>query len=347
MQLDYDEEVTFRSLEALRELARHPKDGPFFLCASYTHPHDPFVINEPWWDLYRDADIPPPAVPERSLNEHHPFNQWLQIHHRIPEFPPEPQWVHNARRAYFGMVSYFDHQVGRLIAELERLGLDDNTLICVTSDHGEMLGEQGMWFKRTFYEPSIRVPLVFAGAGVEAKGKSSSGTVSLLELFPTFLEIGQLADAEAVCHRLPGKSLAPELAGAPTTGSGEAIIEYFSEGVVQPMRGIIKDSIKLVTVHEEEPLLFDLKKDPNELNNEYSNPEYAERREELMTYLLDGYDPEEQRSKVLASQQNRHWIQEAFSKGNSPQWDAKPYFDGGKRYVRDFDAQESSKRKRL
>ena len=160
MQLDYDEEVSFRALEALRDLARRQEaDRPFFLCASYTHPHEPFTATREWWDLYDHDTIDMPTVPAMPLARMHPYDQWLQIHHMVDTHAPEAEHIRNARHAFYAMVSTFDHQVGRLLSELERLGLAENTVVLVTSDHGEMLGEHGMWFKRTYLDPSTRVPL--------------------------------------------------------------------------------------------------------------------------------------------------------------------------------------------
>lgn len=346
MQLDYDEEVTFRSLEALRDLARSPADGPFFLCASYTHPHDPFIIHEPWWSLYPDEAVSPPTIPGRPLEAHHPFNQWLQIHHRIPEFPPRENWIRAARRAYLGMVSYFDHQVGLLLRELERLGLRDQTMVVVTSDHGEMLGEQGMWFKRTFYEPSVRVPLIISGPQV-SRPKRVHSAVSLVDLYPTFIGIAGLGDSEAHPSPLSGSSLQPFFAGENPCHPGEAVIEYFSEGTCRPMRSIVRDDFKLVSVMDEDPLLFHLAEDPHEQINLFDDPEHQSVVRQLSERLFQNYQHEEHYRKVLQSQKSRRWIQEAHENGPSPDWDIHPMASGPDRYVRRWDAQETSKRRRI
>ncbi len=346
MQLDYDEEVTFRSLEALRDLARSPEEGPFFLCASYTHPHDPFIINDPWWSLYPDEVVLPPTVPARPLEEHHPFNQWLQVHHRIPEFPPRERWILAARRAYLGMVSYFDHQVGLLLQELERLGLRDETLIVVTSDHGEMLGEQGMWFKRTFFEPSVRVPLLFSGPGVP-RGERVSNPVSLVDLFPTFLEVAGLDDESLSPFTLAGKSLIPFFSGGGDCHPGEVLIEYFSEGTCRPMRTVVKGEHKLVSVMDEAPLLFLLNKDPHEQDNRAEDPSMTDLLRRLSNRLFQNYDHREQFQKVLQSQKSRRWIQQAHDRSPTLDWDFHPTGSGPSRYVRRWDAQETSKRRRI
>ena len=93
MQLDYDEEVCFRSEEALRRLARQEDDRPFFLCASFTHPHDPFLITQEYWDLYDHDSVEMPAAPAKPLDQMHPYDQWLQIHHMADVNPPDDEAI--------------------------------------------------------------------------------------------------------------------------------------------------------------------------------------------------------------------------------------------------------------
>lgn len=344
MQLDYDEEVTFRTLEALRDQARGDEKEPFFLCASYTHPHDPFTITQDWWGLYDHGAIDMPAVGAQEIDMMHPYNQWLQIHHMVDVYPPSEEAIRNARHAFYGMVSYFDHQVGVLVHELERLGLRENTLVVVTSDHGEMLGEHGMWFKRTFFDPSVRVPLIFSGGGVEV-GTRVKETVSLVDLFPTFLEMSGLPDWQEVTADLAGDSLGGLLRGESPDWKDEAVVEYYSEGVYQPMRMCVGDGLKYVYVHEEEDLLFDLEKDPNELYNCIGDVSYAERLAKLKARVFEGWDATEVRERVIQSQQRRHLINEA--RGEKEVWDVQPHFDASQQYVRNMNAQETSRIQRI
>ena len=346
MQLDYDEEVCFRSLEALRDLARRRQDGrPFFLCASYTHPHDPFIITRQWWDRYVHDTIDMPAVPGVPQDEMHPYDRWLQIHHMVDVYPPGEDAVRNARHAFYGMVSYFDHQVGRLMGELERLGLAENTLVVLTSDHGEMLGEHGMWFKRTYFDPSTRVPLVFRGPGV-TRGQRAPQTVSLVDLFPTFLELAGLDGWQAVQETVDGDSLGELLRGNGQGWKDDALSEYYSEGVCQPMRMGVSGGLKYVYVHREAPLLFDLNTDPNELRNCIDDPAYADRLAVLKQRVHEGWNPEETRQTVLDSQRQRRAIVEAMAQGRAECWDVRPHVDPSAQYVRQYDAEETSKRLR-
>lgn len=348
LQLDYDEEVTFRALEVLRDLSRRRDEGrPFFLCASFTHPHDPFIINREWWDLYEHDEIEMPAAEARPLEQMHPYNQWLQIHHMIDVDPPTEESIRNARHAYWGMVSYFDSKVGQLLGELRRLGLADDTVVIITSDHGEMLGEHGMWFKRTFFEPSARVPLIFGGTGSVARGQRIEGTVSLLDLCPTLLELASLEDLPEVQGNLDGDSFVGLLRGDRQDWKNHAVCEYYSEGVVQPMRMAVRDRLKYAYVHGEAPLLFDLATDPLEEENVIDEPAYEDRLADLRRLVHDGWDPEETRARVLVSQRDRRWINEAGACGRTEDWDLQPHFDATQQYVRRFDAQRTSEMMRV
>lgn len=345
MQLDYDEEVCFRAEEALRHLARRERaNRPFFLCASFTHPHDPFITTKDWWNVYEHDAVEMPSAPTRAIEDLHPYDQWLQIHHMVDVHPPGEASIRNARHAFYGMVSYFDHLVGRLVDELERLGMADDTIIVVTSDHGEMLGEHGMWFKRTYFDPSTRIPLVVSGPGV-AKGRVDQ-TVSLVDLYPTLIELADLGDRDEVGETLDGHSLMGLLNGTDPNWKNYAVSEYYSEGVCQPMRMAVRDRLKYVYVHDEAEQLFDLNADPNEMCNEIANAEYADRLSDLRTLVHQGWDPVEMRTRVIRSQRRRRWINEA-PRAEHEVWDVQPQIDASRQYVREHDAQETSRRLRF
>jgi choline-sulfatase len=334
MQLDYDEEVHFRSLEYLRNAARH-HDQPFFLCASYTHPHDPFITTQRWWDVYDHGDIGPPTTPPIPIDEIHPYDQWLQTHHMVDVYPPDEASIQNARHAFFGMVSYFDHKIGELVDELNRLGMSDDTIIVVTSDHGEMLGEHGMWFKRTYFDPSTRVPLIFAGTSKIREGHRSGQTVSLVDLFATFAELTDLDGSQEIVDASDGDSLCELLQGRTEGWKDHAISEYMSEGVVEPMRMAVRNSLKYVFVHDQPPLAFDLKSDPNELKNVVDDPNYSERLSELKQLVHHNWEPELEREKILASQRDRRYINQA----GHASWDVHPDVYSAGQYVRENNSQ--------
>jgi choline-sulfatase len=266
LQLDYDEEVHFRALQRLRRLAGgleyEPEATPFFMCVSYTHPHDPFVTTSRWWDLYEGANIPLPNSPAMPMEEMDSYNQWIQIHHGADCYPLNERQIHDARRAYYGMVSYFDDKVGELIGELKRLGLYERTTIIVTSDHGEMLGEHGMWFKRTFFDEAAKVPMIVSLPGYRQK-RVVREVVSLVDLFPTLCELGGIDLDKRVREEMDGHSLVGLITGRDLGWVNEAYLEYCGEGAIRPMRMLRAGKYKYVYVEGLPALLFDLERDPH------------------------------------------------------------------------------------
>jgi choline-sulfatase len=276
----------------------------------------------------------------------HPYNQWLQIHHMIDVYPVEEEHARNARHAYYGAISYFDSKVGELTRELERLDLLENTLIVVTSDHGEMLGEQGMWFKRTFFEPSIHVPLIVSGTERVKPDNAINREVSLVDLMPTFLELADVRDRREIEQGLDGESLCGMLLGDDDRQSQGIVSEYYSEGVTQPMRLAINKRMKYIHVHEQEPMLFDLTHDADERVNCVNDPMYRPRLDDLRDLVEKDWDGAEMRRRIIASQRHRKWIQEAQKNGAPADWDQTPGFDPGAQYVRDKNAQATNEERR-
>ena len=192
MQIDYDEEVEHVAVQKLYDLARHGGGQPFFLTASFTHPHPPFVAPQEHWDAYADSEIDLPSVPEIPYEQLDPHSQWLYLAHGQDRHTITREHVLRARRAYYAMASYVDEKIGRVLQALRRAGLEDDTLVVFCGDHGEMMGVRGMWFKQTFYEWSARVPLLVAGLGVAAPGRRAE-VCSLVDLLPTFLDVAACA----------------------------------------------------------------------------------------------------------------------------------------------------------
>ena len=207
-QMDYDEEVGFAAVRHLYDLARDTDQRPFFLTVSFIHPHDPYMARPEWWNLYDSDDIDLPDVPPlESLDPH-----TVRIRHGIEAETvgyTEAQ-VRNARHAFYANTSYVDSWLGTLVRVLEETGRLDDTVVIFTSDHGDMLGDRGAWFKMSFFERSARVPLIMAGPDI------SNGAVpnacSLLDMVPTLLDIA--GDR--------GRQPEPSVPGRPVAASGRA-----------------------------------------------------------------------------------------------------------------------------
>lgn len=332
MQIDYDDEVEYRGAQCLYDLARAPGDKPFFLTVSYTHPHPPFVSPQRHWDLYRDEDIDPPRVPPIPFDQLDEHSRWLHIAHAQDEYTVTDADVLRARHAYYGMVSYVDEKVGRILQVLKETGLDRDTLVVLAGDHGEMLGERGMWFKQCFFEGSARVPLVVSMPGRFAPARVAAH-VSLVDLLPTFLEIGQCAVAPI--DRLDGRSLLPLLSGSEPGTDRTVIAEYSSEGVCAPSRMVRDGAHKYILTRGLPPMLFDLAADPDELDDLAGQPEHAELQRRLHARAVEGWDPEEVHARILHSQRRRLFLAEvAAGSPGQTNWAYQPFVDESKRFIR-------------
>lgn len=331
-QMAYDTEVHFRSLERLRRLARQDPEQPWLLCVSYTQPHSPYLAVDEYWARYEGRPI---QMASRSPSGHRPSisDRWVQRYWGVDQVEISPEEAARARRAYYAMASFIDDRLGELVAELERLGLREQTVVVFTSDHGDMMGEHGMWHKCNWREWSARVPLVVSGPGL-APGRRVREVVSLVDLYPTLLE---LAGAPAPDWGLPldGQSLAPLLRGeAVPEWPGRALIENLGPGTAAPIRALVSEGFKYVYVHGCEELLFDLERDPEEWVDLAGDPGHGERLARLREAALRGWDPEETRRQVLASQRRRRFLREALARGRHTPWDYQPFADASRMWVR-------------
>lgn len=335
-QLIYDEEVHYRGLEQLRAFggysaSRTPRaDRPWFLCVSYTHPHDPPYITPEWWNLYDEDEIDMPSEPPDPDAPLHPVDQWLMQYLGLDQFELSEEDVRRSRLGYYAMTSYFDSRVGELVDTLEALGLRDNTIVIVTSDHGDMVGEHGMWFKRTFYEWSARVPFIVSAPGRYPQGRRVAQVSSLVDLFPTLLDMVDLPPAE----NIDGHSAAALLTGDAPNWKDEAVIDFTSAGALHPWRAVRQGRYKYVSVHTASPLLFDLERDPNEWHNLAGKLQVAEVEEKLRGRVEQDWDPAAIEAEELVAQQERLLIRAAHLQGTPVSWDCQPFFDAADQHTR-------------
>ncbi|MDB6178431.1 choline-sulfatase [Paracoccus sp. Z330] len=329
-QILYDAEVQYRAVEFLRYEALNKPESPFFLHVSYTQPHEAYQSLPEYWDRYDGIEIEMPRIPEDD--DPHPTTAWLKIHHGIDQFPPDAETIRLSRRAYYAMISHLDDYLGELIAELKHLGLYDDTVIVFTSDHGDMLGERGMWFKRSFYQGSLQVPMIVHGPGIAAGRRSQN--VTLADLCPTLAELG---GAKAACDT-HGSSDSQSFLGLLMADSNsvkdEAIAEYYGPGVIEPWLAIRKGDWKYVWTRNHPDLLYNMKDDPDEQTDLSDDPALAEIRDVLRQRLLARYDVEAVTQRAAVSKTTRAFLQETLSTNESYAWDYEPRFDATRRYVR-------------
>lgn len=185
---------------------------PFFLAVGFRKPHLPFVAPKKYWDLYDQKDIPerpskihPEGAPEYATRTWHELEGYTDIPEDLNAIPLEK--IRELRHGYYACISYIDALIGRLLDKLEALDLARNTIICLWSDHGYHLGEQGLWTKANNYELAARVPLMISAPNQEMKGATSDALVELVDLYPTLVELCGLD----LPSKLEGLSLKPLL----------------------------------------------------------------------------------------------------------------------------------------
>ncbi len=197
--------------KAIAELQRL-KDRPFFLATGFLKPHLPFNAPKKYWDLYDPADIRLPAV--RSWPENAPqvaLTNWgeLRSYAGMPrQGPVDDDTARKLIHGYYACVSYTDAQIGRVLAELDRLGLRDNTIVILWGDHGWKLNDYGAWCKHTNFEIDTHVPMILSAPGQKTAGQSTRALVEYVDIYPTLAELCGL-DIPAHCE---GTSMAPLVA---------------------------------------------------------------------------------------------------------------------------------------
>jgi choline-sulfatase len=327
--LSYDEETAFRANEYLRERARRSDPEPFFLAASFHHPHDPFHVTQELWDLYADAPIDLPA--DATDVEVSAMDAWLNETHETGEVDlHDPDNLRALRRAYYGLVTYVDRKVGELVDTLAATGELDRTVIMFTSDHGDMLGERAMVQKRCFYEWSARVPLLIAFPDGRGAGRRVAQPVSMMDLAPTILDVAGVP-AE---RRLPmdAHSLLPLIDGTETEAR-DVFSEYHVEKVHASCYLVRRGDLKYTYIHGHGGQLFDLATDPGERHNLAGDPAHAADERALHEAIAARFDLDGIAAASVESLRRRVVVNEAMVR-NGVRWDYEPRFAQHGRYVR-------------
>ena len=325
VQIDYDEAVTHHAVQKIYDTARSSDNRPLFLQVSYTHPHDPYLCQQHHWDLYEDVDIPAPRIGMESADQNDPHSVRLLAQHGFDEANVSDDIVQQARRAYCGSVSYIDDQVAKLCAALDDSGLRNDTVIIFGSDHGEMLGERGLWLKKTFFEPSLRVPLI-VNYPERFKPRHVATPCSLVDLLPTFMGLASGTVWNDAIEPLDGVDLCPIMQGADEDLARPVFAELLSEGIVAPVFMIRRGRFKLVTSDGGDPdMLYDLDADPHEVNNLADDPSHANTLAALRKEAAEKWDAAGLAEAIILSQRRRHLIRAAHRNGVPPRWD----FDDG------------------
>jgi choline-sulfatase len=313
LQLAYDEEVASEARCAIAETARNPS-RPLLLVASFTHPHDPYEVPAEYWERYDGVEIDAPAFgdPPDPID---PPTRRLRTMLESDRTPIAQDRVLAARRGYYGAISLVDDHVGSLLAALAENGLADDTIVVVTSDHGDMLGERGLWYKMAPFEGSVRVPLIVHAPGRFA-ARRVTGPVSLLDLAPTLVE---LAEGTRLLG-LDGVSVAEALSsgGVPDR---DLPVEYLAEGVRAPQVTLVRGDLKLVRGLGEPDLVYDVACDPWERDNLAGDPGRRDEVASLAAAVDARWDLVSLNDEVLRSQERRRLVARSLATGALIRWD--------------------------
>lgn len=286
-----DEDVTRASVNWLHETgaAKLANGEPFCLTVGLMLPHPPYVAEKELFDLYYDQVLEPEISPEDIQGD---FHTWWRSARDIEGLSKSD--IRRARAAYWALVHRMDEMIGRILRALEDIGAMDDTLIVYASDHGDHLGERGLWWKHTFFEESVKVPLIMRLPGTLPAGETREQVVNLVDLSQTLLEA---MGADQLPHA-DGKSFWPVAIDTSKPWKNETFSEYCTDAVpawtggrAVRQRMIRSDNWKLAVYDSDPPLLFDLATDPNELRNRAHDPDCAEILKTLSARLFEGWDP--------------------------------------------------------
>ncbi|HXH02645.1 MAG TPA: choline-sulfatase [Candidatus Competibacteraceae bacterium] len=329
-QLDFDDEVAFHARRWLYDHVRGTDQRPFCLVVSFTHPHDPYATPAEYWNRYREDEIDLPRVHIAPADQD-PHSQRLRFVCAMDEVEISEQQIRNARRAYYGNMSYVDDQIGSLLAVLQDTGLADDTIVVFSGDHGDMLGERGLWYKMNWFEGSARVPLIVHAPG-HFQPRRVKQSVSTIDLLPTFIDLAHDGAAPPLPTAIDGRSLLPHLCGS--GGHDEVFGEYLGEGAIAPLFMIRRGDYKFVCSSPDPDQLYDLRNDPQERVNLANSPAHRQLLSQFRREAQTRWDSDRMRQDVIASQRRRRLVYQALSQGRVQPWDHQPFQDASRMYMR-------------
>ncbi len=279
-------------------------DQPFFIWANFQDPHNPCMVPEPWASMYDPKRIPQhgfkpgepecfadkPAFYREILDQPGPYackpsDRGMRGAGNVCHLDWTQEQIQENAACYYGMVSLMDKQIGRILAELDRTGAADNTLVVFASDHGDLLGDHGLWWKSLVcYDESIRVPMIARFPGQIPAGRRSGAFQSLVDLFPTFCNFAGAAapgEVEGVDQRAVWQGTAEQ-------ARADVIIEERPYNSDFNERIIVTDRFKLA-YYAGRPWgeLYDVQADPHHIRNLWDAPEHRGTRDALVRRILD------------------------------------------------------------
>lgn len=281
-----------------------------------------------FWDLYEDCAALDPQSKAIAFEEQDPHSKRLLEACDHEAFEITGEQIRRARRGYFANISYIDEKIGEILDVLNATRMED-TIILFLSDHGDMLGERGLWFKMCFFEGSARVPLMIAAPGWQPA--LIDAPVSTLDVTPTLCGLAGL-DITSLKRWTDGEDLAALAAG--TGGRGPVPMEYAAEGSITPLVAIRDGRYKLSVCEADPPLLYDLETDPQELTNLAHDPAFSDVLSSLSAEMGRRWQLPVFDAAVRESQARRWVVYKALRNGAYYPWDYQPLQKASERYMR-------------
>ncbi|MGY9054908.1 MAG: sulfatase-like hydrolase/transferase [Alphaproteobacteria bacterium] len=295
----YDAAVADSAVEWLTEAAAEPSDKPFVLYLGFVAPHFPFIVPQEFYDLYPLDDIPLPTKLHPSTGAvRHPWMEEQAVYAQNDE-PLNDEQRRSCIAAYYGLCTYLDHHIGRVLDVLDQTGLSENTRVVYTSDHGENLGVRGTWGKSNMYQEATNIPLILAGPDVP-QGKVCNTAANFVDYYPTILDaVGAESNQDA--DGLPGGSLW-SVATAPDDPERTSFSEYHAVGAPSGAFMLRRGHYKFHYYVGFPCELYDLAADPEETVDLAQDPNHAGVVQAMETALRDIVDPEQADSQARSDQ---------------------------------------------
>lgn len=260
---------------------------PFFAWASFHDPHPPYLVPQPWASMYDPEDMEPGELMDDELGRLGPhfaltqetapdFSAWRETRHEnhgLHSHLADPALARKNMAVYYGMISFMDQQIGRILHSLDQLGIADNTIVIFTTDHGHFLGQHGLWYKGPFhYEDLVKLPFIVRWPGQVPAGRTSSALQSLVDLAPSFLA----AAGAPIPGSMQGVNQLDVWRGVAAQARDHVLVENRHQPTAIHLRTYIDARYK-ATVYRNKPYgeLFDLEADPHERRNLWDDPAYV------------------------------------------------------------------------
>ncbi len=281
--LAHDRKVTAGVTAFLRQ--RRSSEKPFFLLAGYLAPHFPLIVPEEYWQAYK-GKVPMPKIPAGHLDAQPRNYKHLRIGFNVENVPADI--VRKGRELYYGLTQWLDEEIGKLLAALADSEVAENTVVVYTSDHGENIGEHGLWWKNCVYDSAARVPLIVSFPARWAGGQRRTGACSLVDLVQTLADLGGATAGDD----WDGDSMTAWLDEPATRWKDLAVSEYYAHNIASGYAMIRMANYKYVyhtpadDDHPAERELYDLKADPGEFTNLAGAEAHRRRIEKMHTALV-------------------------------------------------------------